>query len=70
VHVSEDGLTHTFTSRSVTHDLSRVPTRQTEILNPNEEALVFSTLTELLHDYRLVEKDKIELSLRSDFNIK
>lgn len=25
VQVSEDGLTHTFTSRSVTHDLSRVP---------------------------------------------
>jgi hypothetical protein len=70
VQVSEDGLTHTFTSRSVTHDLSRVPVQQSEILSPEDEALVITTLTELLHDFRLVEKDKIELSLRSDFNIK
>lgn len=70
VQVSEDGLTHTFTSRSVTHDLSRVPVPQNEILSPEDEALVFTTMTELLHDFRLVEKDKIELSLRSDFNIK
>ena len=69
-HVSKDGLTHTLTTRSVVHDLSRVPVPQTQILTPEDEALILTTLTELLHDFRLVEKDKIELSLRSDFNVK
>lgn len=70
VQVSHDGLTHIYTNRSVTHDLSRVPVPQSEMLSKEDEALVFTTLTELLHDFRLVEKDKIELSLRPDFNIK
>lgn len=68
--ISKDGLTHTLITRSVTHDLSRVPVPQTRVLTPEDEALVLTTLTELLHDFRLVEKDKIELSLRSDFNVK
>ena len=67
---SKDGLTHTLVTRSVTHDLSRVPVPQTRVITAEEEALILTTLTELLHDFRLVEKDKIELSLRSDFNVK
>jgi Ca2+-binding EF-hand superfamily protein len=68
--VSNDGLSHKILNRSVTHDLSRLPVPQTGILSAEDEALVLTTLTELLHDFRLVEKDKIELSLRSDFNVK
>jgi hypothetical protein len=68
--VSKDGLTQTIVARSVTHDLSRVPVPQTRVLSDEEEALILTTLTELLHDYRIVEKEKIELSLRSDFNVK
>jgi len=60
-----------YVKRRVHHDLSGMPVQQK--IGPLDEVtkkLLFSTLTELIRDYRILEKTRIELSLRTDFNIR
>lgn len=62
---------NTYISRRVTHDLSQLPHPQ--IVAPLTDAtrkLLLTTLTEMIHDYRILEKARIDLSLRTDFNIR
>lgn len=62
---------NTVVSRRVTHDLSKLPHPQVVApLNETTKKLLFTTLTEMIHDYRILEKARINLSLRSDFNIR
>lgn len=62
---------NTYISRRVTHDLSQLPVPQNVApLNETTKKLLLTTLTEMIHDYRILEKAKIDLSLRTDFNIR
>jgi hypothetical protein len=58
-------------SRPVYHDLSGMPVpQQVGPLDDVTKKLLFSTLTELLRDFRVLEKARIDLSLRTDFNVR
>lgn len=62
---------NTVVTRRVTHDLSQLPHPQVVApLNETTRKLLFTTLTEMIHDYRILEKARINLSLRTDFNIR
>lgn len=62
---------NTYISRRVSHDLSKLPVPQNVApLTETTSKLLITTLTEMIHDYRVLEKARIDLSLRTDFNIR